>query len=90
MRSNAINKILEEVLEKIKPSREEREKILSLAEKLCSDLKKELGRANLKAEVRVEGSVAKDTWLSENPDIDIFVRFPPVFQRKNLEQNFCK
>jgi len=90
LRSNAINKILEEVLEKIKPSREEREKILSLAEKLCSNLKKELGRANLKAEVRVEGSVAKDTWLSENPDIDIFVRFPPVFPKEKFRTEFLQ
>ena len=34
--------------------------------------------------MRVEGSVAKDTWLSENPDIDIFMRLPTSIPRKNL------
>ena len=34
--------------------------------------------------VRVEGSVAKDTWSSENPDIDIFMRLPTSIPRKNL------
>ena len=34
--------------------------------------------------VRVEGSVAKDTWLSENLDIDIFMRLPTSIPRKNL------
>ena len=34
--------------------------------------------------VRVEGSVAKDTWLSENPDIDIFMRLPTSIPRKSL------
>jgi tRNA nucleotidyltransferase (CCA-adding enzyme) len=34
--------------------------------------------------VRVEGSVAKDTWLNENPDIDVFMRLPTSIPRKNL------
>ena len=34
--------------------------------------------------VRVEGSVAKDTWLRENPDIDIFMRLPTSIPRKDL------
>ena len=38
----------------------------------------------IKAIVRVEGSVAKDTWLSGNPDIDIFMRLPTSIPRKNL------
>ena len=32
----------------------------------------------------MEGSVAKDTWLSENPDIDVFIRLPTSIPRKNL------
>ena len=38
----------------------------------------------VEAIVRVEGSIAKDTWLSENPDIDIFMRLPTSIPRKNL------
>ena len=38
----------------------------------------------INATVRVEGSVAKDTWLSGNPDIDIFMRLPTSIPRKNL------
>ena len=34
--------------------------------------------------VRVEGSVAKDTWLKENPDIDIFMRLPTSIPRKHF------
>ncbi|HDI12070.1 MAG TPA: hypothetical protein ENF63_00585, partial [Candidatus Bathyarchaeota archaeon] len=90
MKNNAINNILKEVLKKIKPSVEERERILSLAEKLSSNLKEELENANLNAEVRVEGSVAKDTWLSENPDIDIFVRFPLDFPKEKFRTEFLQ
>ena len=90
MRNNAIDDILREVLKKIKPSVEERERILSLAEKLSSNLKEELENANLNAEVRVEGSVAKDTWLSENPDIDIFVRFPLNFPKEKFRTEFLQ
>jgi len=36
----------------------------------------------LKATVRVEGSVAKDTWLSGEPDIDVFMRLPRTTPRE--------
>ena len=90
MKNNAVEKILKEVLERIKPNEEERQKILGLAEKIKSNLKRELERANLPAEIRVEGSVAKDTWLSENPDIDIFVRFSTGFPKERFRTDFLQ
>jgi tRNA nucleotidyltransferase (CCA-adding enzyme) len=36
----------------------------------------------VEAEVRVEGSVAKDTWLREEPEIDIFLRLPTSMLRE--------
>ena len=38
--------------------------------------------AGVEAEVRVEGSVAKDTWLGEEPDIDVFMRVPTTMPRE--------
>ncbi|MCD6241890.1 CCA tRNA nucleotidyltransferase [Candidatus Bathyarchaeota archaeon] len=90
MKNNAVEKILKEVLKKIKPNKKERQKILGLAEKIKSNLKKELEKANLTAEIRVEGSVAKDTWLSENPDIDVFVRFSTDFPKERFRTDFLQ
>ena len=90
MKNNKIETVLKEVLKRVKPSPERRKEILELAEKVESRVRKELKKAGLKAEVRVEGSVAKDTWLSENPDIDIFVRFPPNFPREKFRTTFLQ
>jgi len=90
LKNNAVEKILKEVLRRIKPNKEERQKILGLAEKIKSNLKKELEKANLTAEIRVEGSVAKDTWLSENPDIDIFVRFSTDFPKERFRTDLLQ
>jgi tRNA nucleotidyltransferase (CCA-adding enzyme) len=38
----------------------------------------------IEAVVRVEGSLAKDTWLSEDPDIDVFMRVSPSIPRSQL------
>ncbi len=76
--------LTERVLKKITPSQEDRAKVeaitRSLEQKVASACKKE----GVSAVVRVEGSVAKDTWLSENPDIDVFMRLPTSIPRKNL------
>jgi len=70
------------VLKKVTPSRREKEKVLSLAENLVARVKTSAKKAGVDAEVRVEGSVAKDTWLREEPDIDIFMRVPTSLPRE--------
>ncbi len=72
------------VLERVTPDKKKRAEIETLAKKLekkVSDASKALG---VDAVVRVEGSVAKDTWLSEEPDIDVFMRVPTTIPRKSL------
>ena len=79
-----IDKLTKQVLEKITPSKEDRAKVEAITHEL--ELKVSLACKNegIAAIVRVEGSVAKDTWLKENPDIDIFMRLPKSIPRKNL------
>ncbi|MDH5374664.1 MAG: CCA tRNA nucleotidyltransferase [Candidatus Bathyarchaeota archaeon] len=79
-----IEKVCTTVLERITPKKGERAKLEALAEKLEKKVvlvSKEFG---VEAEVRVEGSVAKDTWLSREPDIDVFMRVPTTIPRKSL------
>jgi len=81
-----IDKITTEVLKKITPTKVENERVKALAK----DLEKKVVLACLEfgveAIVRLEGSVAKDTWLSEGPDIDIFMQLPVTIPRKDLEK----
>ncbi|MGB9740890.1 MAG: CCA tRNA nucleotidyltransferase [Candidatus Bathyarchaeia archaeon] len=79
-----IEKICDMVLRRITPKKEEREKIEALAKKLEEKLASTCEFFDVKAKVRLEGSVAKDTWLSEEPDIDIFMRVPSSIPRKSL------
>lgn len=72
-----------DVLQKIKPGTRERKKaelithqFLQLLQKNLSGLHPELG-----------GSFAKDTWLSGNHDIDVFIKFPSEkFHSKDISK----
>jgi tRNA nucleotidyltransferase (CCA-adding enzyme) len=77
-------KVCATVLKRVTPKKRERNGIEALAKKLEKKVvsaSKELG---VEAEVRVEGSVAKDTWLSKEPDIDVFMCVPTTIPRESL------
>lgn len=57
-----------------------------VAEQLKAKLTAEGKRRRLDAEVRLDGSVAKDTWLRGDADIDIFLRVPASLSRADLEK----
>ena len=69
---------------KISPTAEERKKILALAKDLERKVTVSAKKKRVDAVVRVEGSVAKDTWLKEEPDIDVFMCLSPTIPRKTL------
>jgi len=79
-----IEKVCTAVLERVTPKKRERAEIEALAEKLEEKVVSASKEFGVEAEVRVEGSVAKDTWLSKDPDIDIFMRVPTTIPRKSL------
>jgi tRNA nucleotidyltransferase (CCA-adding enzyme) len=76
--------ICNEVLGQVSPGSRERAKIEALAKKLQKRVASVAKRLRVKTEVRVEGSVAKDTWLSREPDIDVFMCVPTTVPRKSL------
>jgi tRNA nucleotidyltransferase (CCA-adding enzyme) len=81
---NELNALTKRILEKITPKKEEYAKINALSGELEQKITLACNQEGVDAIVRVEGSIAKDTWLSENPDIDIFMRLPTSIPRKNL------
>ncbi len=81
MDSDALTK---RILSRITPKPEEQAKVNALSRKLEQNIADACRSEGVNAIVRVEGSVAKDTRLSENPDIDVFMRLPTSIPRKNL------
>lgn len=80
----SLDNLCAEVLRRVTPSAKERKHILTLAENLRIKVVEASEKARVKVEVRVEGSVAKDTWLREEPDIDIFMRVPTTMPRETF------
>ncbi|MBR6011885.1 MAG: CCA tRNA nucleotidyltransferase [Methanomicrobium sp.] len=70
-----------EVLKAIRPSESEKAEILSLADELVSAVN-ESGIAK----GMVTGSVARDTWISGDRDLDIFMLFSPELTPEELEE----
>jgi tRNA nucleotidyltransferase (CCA-adding enzyme) len=79
-----IEKVCSAVLERVTPKDKERSRIEALAKKLEKKVLSASRASGVKVAVRVEGSVAKDTWLSGEPDVDIFMRVPKSIPRKSL------
>ena len=82
---NEINSLIKRILKKITPKKEDYAKVEALTKALEKKITSACQQEGIDAVVRVEGSVAKDTWLSENLDIDIFIRLPTSIPRKNLD-----
>jgi tRNA nucleotidyltransferase (CCA-adding enzyme) len=79
-----IEAVNRKILKKITPTKQDRAKIEALASKLEQQVAAACKVQGVQATVRVEGSVAKDTWLSEEPDVDVFMRLPTSIPRKSL------
>ena len=76
--------IYKEILNRIMPSEKERAQIEALARELETRVISACQEFGVQATVRVEGSVAKNTWLRDDPDIDVFMRLPTSIPRKAL------
>ena len=78
------DELTKQILEKITPKQDEQLKVDALRRRLEQKIADACVSEGVSAIVRVEGSIAKDTWLSGNPDIDIFIRLPPSVPREKL------
>lgn len=72
------------ILKKIKPSKTEKEKVEKFVE-ILTNLTEDISKP-FYAHPKVCGSIAKDTWLSGNHDIDLFIVFRKKIPRDKLEE----
>lgn len=80
-----VDDVLSQVLVKITPSKEEANQIYRLADLLKKDLSNVTENEGMRAEIVLGGSVAKDTWIQGEADIDLFMMIPPTFNREAIE-----
>lgn len=85
-----LDEILHKALKILKPSVEERLKIEKLLNELLEHLRDCIKKLNLNLEVEVEGSIAKDTWLSGEQDIDVFILFPKNSKKEDLKSTILR
>src|SRR3989454_10715362 len=79
---SSIQTVLDQIVKKVVPSEAERERMSQLAERLKGQVQSILDNATLGGTVSIQGSYARDTWLSGEADLDIFATFPPTMERQ--------
>jgi tRNA nucleotidyltransferase (CCA-adding enzyme) len=82
--------VTSQILQKITPTAADRQKKAALAKELELKVSVACEEFGVEAVVRVEGSFAKDTWLREDPDIDVFMRLPTSVPRMSLGEMALK
>ena len=80
--SLSIEEVCTEVLNRVNPNEAEQKKVQKLAQKLTENLGKIAKERGIDAKIGIEGSVAKNTWLRDCPEIDIFLQVPTTSPRE--------
>lgn len=70
-------RLKEYVAERVTPKPVEYERIDAVISEVLRRVRGALEAYGIEAEVTLEGSVAKDTWLSGEADVDVFIQVPP-------------
>ena len=73
--------LLKEVLKDIKPNKENKDIVLFL-----EILKNLVKNSKIKANVFTGGSLAKDTFLKDDYDVDVFVKFDLKYKGKDISK----
>ncbi len=82
-----MNQIEKKVLEIITPSLEYKKKIDKLVNEINGLIKQEIKKRNLPVTIELVGSIAKDTYLKDDLDIDFFLKFPTKYQKEKIGEN---
>ena len=78
--------VCESVSQKISPSEEDKRKVHNLSTELIKRIDEEARNLEINVNPILAGSVAKDTWIKTNPDIDLFIVFPRTYTNEEIGQ----
>jgi len=82
-----MNKIEKQVLENITPSFEYKKNIKKITQEINKKLEIEIKKRRLLVTIELVGSIAKDTYLKNDLDIDFFIKFPTKYSKEEIGKN---
>ncbi len=71
-----------DILDKITPSKKEREKVNKVINNFLKKLKTKLKDCKL----LIGGSMGKDSWIAGDHDVDVFVKFPKLYLKNDISK----
>ncbi len=80
-----LTSIEKKVLDQIKPKASEYDLMKQVFSKIRRALSSILDKYGIEAEITLQGSIAHDTWLSGERDMDVFVLFPKTWSVDELK-----
>ncbi len=83
--NDSIDTVLKEAYTLVEPSIEDRRYVARVADMCLNNVKMVAGRYDDVSDVMLVGSYAKDTWLNDSVDIDIFVKIKPTVDSIRFE-----
>jgi len=81
------DEIKRKVLELVAPSPDDRRELDDVIQELIELVKQEIKKRKLPVSIELVGSTAKDTYLKNSLDIDVFLLFPTDVSKKDIAQN---
>jgi len=78
--------VLSRVRDRAVPEPAERDRLRTVAVELADRTREAIADLPVDADVVQVGSTARDTWVSGDRDIDLFVRFDAALDREQLEE----
>ena len=81
-----MNEILKSILNRVKPTPADRERIEQVATELIERTDAACSKLGIDAKAMLVGSAARNTWLRSERDIDIFILLPEGLSREELER----
>jgi tRNA nucleotidyltransferase (CCA-adding enzyme) len=79
--------VVARVADRVTPDAAERERLRTAVDDLTARVRDAIADLPVDADVVQVGSTARGTWLADDRDIDLFVRFPAALDRADLERH---
>lgn len=85
-----VKDILTKTIEHIGPKLDDQKKMDELSKRVSATVAQNALSLGLRVNVRLAGSIAKNTWIRDRPEIDIFVLFDSTIDREKLERHIIE
>ncbi len=86
MTDDALDSVLARIIERVTPDEDERARLDEAVSRLTERVESAIENIPIAADTLHVGSTARGTWLPDDRDIDLFIRFPADLPREQLER----